>query len=168
MPYARLKSFFLLSFECFWVAVDRAWHPRRLAYSDEVIAFALPGSEKLIDAIPLFELTDVVNMSDRDARSDDHSTTDKLKRESSRVGADPEPPDKKQHAGDKKSGDSNKVKFQHALQLHTKTDGYNSGRQYIIKARNDADCLVYYNNMIPGAKFNVVTSHRCMSTVLVA
>ncbi len=41
----------------------------------------------------------------------------------------------------KKSGDSNKVKFRHAVQLCTKTDGdgYNSGRQYIIQARNEQE-----------------------------
>jgi hypothetical protein len=37
----------------------------------------------------------------------------------------------------KKPGDSNKVKFKNALQLHTKSDGYNSGRQYIVQAGND-------------------------------
>ena len=68
---------------------DRAWHSRRLAYSGEVIAFALPTSEQLIDALPLFELVEVVNMAeshaDRDTRSDEHSSTDKLKRESRRL-----------------------------------------------------------------------------------
>jgi hypothetical protein len=39
----------------------------------------------------------------------------------------------------KKPGDSNKVKFKNALQLHTKSDGYNSGRQYIIQAGNDEE-----------------------------
>ena len=78
-------------------------------------------------------------MSDRDTRSDEHSSTEKLKRESNKVGADPEQL-KNKHAGDKKTGDSNKVKFQHALQLHTKPDGYNSGRQYIIQAHTDAEC----------------------------
>ena len=51
------------------LACDKAWHSRRLAYS------ALPSSEQLIDAIPLFELMEVVSMSDRDdVRSDEQST----------------------------------------------------------------------------------------------
>ncbi len=37
----------------------------------------------------------------------------------------------------KKPGDSNKVKFKNAIQLHTKSDGYNSGRQYIVQAGNE-------------------------------
>jgi hypothetical protein len=57
------------------LACDKAWHSRRLAYSDEVLASALPSSEQLIDAIPLFELMEVVSMSDRDdVRSDEQST----------------------------------------------------------------------------------------------
>ena len=40
---------------------------------------------------------------------------------------------------EKKSGDSNKVKFRNALQIHTKDDGYNSGRQYIIQARSEEE-----------------------------
>ena len=54
-----LHDFLHVTFEfevfCFSV-IDRAWYSRRLAYSNEVIAFALPGSEKLIDAIPLAEI----------------------------------------------------------------------------------------------------------------
>ena len=38
-----------------------------------------------------------------------------------------------------KPGDSNKVKFRNAVQIHTKPDGYNSGRQYIIQARSDEE-----------------------------
>jgi hypothetical protein len=40
----------------------------------------------------------------------------------------------------KKPGDSNHVKFRNALQIHTKYDGYNSGRQYIIQTRSEEEC----------------------------
>jgi hypothetical protein len=119
--------------------IHRAWHSRRLAYSAEVIAIAMPGSEKLIDAIPLFELVEVVKMSNRDSQSDENSNTERPKKENNRINTDSEKLEKK-YAGDKKCGDSNKVKFQHALQLQTKPDGYNSGRQYIIQAHSDDEC----------------------------
>lgn len=40
---------------------------------------------------------------------------------------------------EKKQGDTNKVKFRHAFQLHTQPEGYNSGRQYIIQARTEEE-----------------------------
>jgi hypothetical protein len=109
----------------------RAWHPRRFAYSNDAIAFALPGSLKIVDAIPLFELVEVVNMSDTDVAQKSHSI-DEDESDSKSV---------KASKTQKKSGDSNKVKFRHAVQLCTKTDGdgYNSGRQYIIQARNEQE-----------------------------
>mmetsp|Transcript_52361 Transcript_52361/g.109235 ORF Transcript_52361/g.109235 Transcript_52361/m.109235 type:complete len:514 (-) Transcript_52361:54-1595(-) len=111
--------------------MDGAWHPRRLAYSNDVIAFALPGSLKIVDAIPLFELVEVVNMSDTDVVHTSPSI-DEEESDSKSV---------KVNRTQKKSGDSNKVKFRHAVQLCTKTegDGYNSGRQYIIQARNEQE-----------------------------
>jgi hypothetical protein len=110
----------------------RAWHPRRIAYSNDVVAFAIPGPElKIVDAIPLFELVEVVNMSDTDvAHKSQDIDEEELDIKSVKV-----------NRTQKKSGDSNKVKFRHALQLCTKTDGdgYNSGRQYIIQARNEPE-----------------------------
>jgi hypothetical protein len=100
----------------------------------------------------MFELVDVVNMADRDTHSDENSTAEKNRRDSSRPIADSDQLEKK-HAGDKKSGDSNKVKFQRALQLQTKPDGYNSGRQYIIQAHTDAECQQIFNDLTKLSKF---------------
>ncbi len=37
-------------------------------------------------------------------------------------------------------GDSNKMKYRHALQIRTDTDGYNSGRTYYLQASSDEQC----------------------------
>jgi predicted metal-dependent peptidase len=104
----------------------RAWHPRRFAYSDSVVAFALPGTVKIIDAIPLFEVTEIVNMNDNEKRGDEKGKSRAISFS-------------EEEQANKKPGDSNKVKFKNALQLHTKSDGYNSGRQYIVQAGNDEE-----------------------------
>jgi hypothetical protein len=120
----------------------RAWHPRRLVYSKDMILFALPGSTHVIDAIPLFEVTEIAYMND-EGKGDENISPGKIKRGSSKsliVTEDESPPEKKPpDAKGKRSGDSNKVKFRNSLQIHTKADGYNSGRQYIIKVGSDAE-----------------------------
>ena len=85
-------------------------------------------------------------MADRDTHSDEPTPTGKYKKENNRSTVESEQSEKK-HSGDKKSGDSNKVKFQRALQLQTKPDGYNSGRQYIIQAHTDEECQQIYNEL---------------------
>ena len=102
-----------------------------MAYSNEVISFALPKTETRIDAIPMFEVVEVTSMQDHGAKSGDQS------KHASKTNDDDS---FKNQASEKKSGDSNKVLFRHALQIHTKPDGYNSGRQYVIKARDETEC----------------------------
>jgi hypothetical protein len=114
----------------------RAWHPRRIVYSNDVIAFAHTGTDNRIDAIPLFEVVEVVSMKDGGAGNDDHSSSGKIQRDASKT-IDDDP--LKKASGEKKSGDSNKVMFRNALQIHTKPDGYNSGRQYVIQARSEEE-----------------------------
>ena len=40
----------------------------------------------------------------------------------------------------RKNGKSNKLRFIYSFQIRTTTEGYNSGRQYIIQANSDAEC----------------------------
>ncbi len=103
-------------------------------YSKEVIAFSNPDTDrdKLLDAIPLFELEETANMKDDETEGN----SERMGRgDANKSGVDvSDHPEK-----DKKQGDTNKVKFRHSFQLRTKPDGYNSGRQYIIQARSDEE-----------------------------
>ena len=116
----------------------RTWHPRRLALTKDVLFLLHPGSTKIVDAIPLFELEDVAFMQDISkeggSKSDSSSKKDIAE---SRVEANGKPPDIKE----KKNGKSNMLKFSHSFQLRTPPDGYNTGRQYIIQAHSDPECL---------------------------
>jgi hypothetical protein len=119
---------------------DRSWGSRRFVYSKEVVAFSNPGSDKIVDAIPLFELEETAKMKDDD--SDASGVNEKSKAEIAKSQADhSEHPEKGGEVKDKKQGDSNKVKFRHAFQLRTQAEGYNSGRQYIIQARTEEERL---------------------------
>jgi hypothetical protein len=117
----------------------RSWGSRRLVYSKEVIAFSNPGSDKIVDAIPLFELEETSKMKDDDSETNGNS--EKSKAEVSKSSADhsEHPELKGGEIKDKKQGDTNKVKFRHAFQLRTQSEGYNSGRQYIIQARTEEE-----------------------------
>jgi hypothetical protein len=100
-------------------------------------SFALPDTETRIDGIPLFEVLEVVSMQDGGTKSDEQSTSGKVQRDASMSSMEDEP--LKKPSSEKKSGDSNKVMFRNALQIHTKPDGYNSGRQYVVQARDEAE-----------------------------
>ena len=119
------------------VLFGRAWHPRRLVYTTDIIAFTLPSSNSVSDAIPLFEVEEVVTMNEDEGRADESSMSGKLSKKGSVKMLSEE--EKLSEAHEKKPGDSNKVKFRNALQIHTKSDGYNSGRQYIIQARSSEE-----------------------------
>ncbi len=115
----------------------RSWGHRRVVFSKEVIAFSNPDTDrdKLLDAIPLFELEETANM--KDDESEGHTSERMSKGDTSKSAMD-----FSEHHGpekDKKQGDSNKVKFRHSFQLRTKPEGYNSGRQYIIQARSEEE-----------------------------
>ena len=115
----------------------RGWHTRRVVYTIDVIAFTLPTSDSVIDAIPLFEVEEVVKMTGDEGRIDDNSISGKQGKKGG--GKRPAEEEKLPDGNEKKSGDSNKVKFRNALQIQTKSDGYNSGRQYIIQARSEEE-----------------------------
>ena len=108
------------------------------------MALANPDTDRIVDAIPLFELEETANMKDVDG--DGPVGTEKVKGEHSEhdtKGAD---------AKEKKQGDTNKVKFRHAFQLRTQPEGYNSGRQYIIQARTEEERHKIVNDLIKLSK----------------
>ncbi len=76
-------------------------------------------------------------MQDSLENSGDQNSSGKIQRDGSKTFED-DPLKILPH--EKKSGDSNKVLFRNAIQIHTKPEGYNSGRQYVIKARDEAEC----------------------------
>jgi hypothetical protein len=98
-----------------------------------------PDTDKIVDAIPLFELEEAANM--KDAEGDGATGPEKSKGENGKVTADhsEHPETKGADVKEKKQGDTNKVKFRHAFQLRTQQEGYNSGRQYIIQARTEEE-----------------------------
>ena len=102
---------------------------------------ANPDTDKIVDAIPLFELEETANMKDADGDGPTHSAgPEKAKGESVKTVADSEHSEGKwPDTKEKKQGDTNKVKFRHAFQLRTKLEGYNSGRQYIVQARTEEE-----------------------------
>jgi hypothetical protein len=108
-----------------------------VTYTIDLITFSLPSSDSVIDAIPLFEVEEVVKMTEDEGRLDDSIYSGgSFKKEK----LSPEGPEKK-------SGDSNKVKFRNALQIQTKADGFNSGRQYIIQARSEEERKTVVENL---------------------
>ena len=96
-----------------------------------------PNSSKVVDAIPLFELEEIFFMHNDFKESlmnmDDVANNDAAE---TRVNAiDGKPSDSKP----KKNAKSNKLKFINSFQIRTITEGYNSGRQYIIQANSDLE-----------------------------
>ena len=80
----------------------------------------------------------------KDAEGDAHAGPEKAKgdqngRAPAADQASEHPETKGAEAKAKKQGDTNKVKFRHAFQLRTQSEGYNSGRQYIIQARTEEE-----------------------------
>ena len=89
-----------------------------------------PNSSKIVDAIPLFELEEVLLMHE-DAK--DTSRSDEISKRYSATSLSDQV-DKKM--SDRKNAKSNKLRFSHSFQLRTIAEGYNSGRQYIIQANS--------------------------------
>ena len=89
-----------------------------------------PNSSKIVDAIPLFELEEVLLMHE-DAK--DTSRSDEMSKRYSATSLTDQV-DKKM--SDRKNAKSNKLRFSHSFQLRTIAEGYNSGRQYIIQANS--------------------------------
>jgi hypothetical protein len=93
--------------------IYRHWQSRRVAYTNEVIAFAKVGEEILLDAIPLVEVTSIETM-----QSLEHKDTEKSLSENTFEVA---------------------VDISNAIQIRTKKDGYNAGRKYFLQASSDEE-----------------------------
>jgi hypothetical protein len=96
-----------------WLTVFfRNWQDRRVACTEDVIAFARVGDSLLLDAVPLSEVTSVGLMMSNEHRSQQHGPTT--------------------------SYDS-VVDFTHAFQIQTVKNGHNAGRKYILRADTDEE-----------------------------
>jgi hypothetical protein len=93
--------------------IYRQWQARRVAYTDEVIAFAKVGEETLLDAIPLVEVISIETM-----QTSEHKDTEKSLSENTFEVA---------------------VDISNAIQIRTKKDGYNAGRKYCLKVSSDQE-----------------------------
>jgi hypothetical protein len=91
----------------------RNWQDRRVACTEDVIAFAREGESMLLDAIPLFEVMSIELMMSVDQRGE-------------------------QHDQPKNSYDA-VIDFTHAFQIRTVKDGQNAGRKYILRASSDEE-----------------------------
>ena len=83
------------------------------------MAFANPDSEELVDAIPMFELEEIRNMT----CADDNGPSETAQ------------------------GDANEVRFSHAFALCSTANGYNSGRKYIMLARTEGECTAIIDDL---------------------
>jgi hypothetical protein len=118
----------VLHFLIFFVHANRLFSPRRICYTGQVLAIAHTGSEAIIDAIPLFEIEEVIDMNLLDV-------ADKTK-----VRGTTHVDEEFDKDSQKKCGDTSQVKFRNSVQIRTVHGGYNSGRKYYIQTRSEAEC----------------------------
>ena len=90
----------------------RNWQDRRVACTEDVIAFACVGDSLLLDAVPLSEVTSVGLMMSNDHHSQQHGPTNSY---------------------------DNVIDFTHAFQIRTVKNGHNAGRKYILRANTDEE-----------------------------
>ena len=95
------------------IVIYRHWQSRRVAYTNEVIAFAKVGQEMLLDAIPLVEVISIETM-----QTLEHKDTEKSLSENTFEVV---------------------VDISYAFQIRTKKDGYNAGRKYYLQANSDQE-----------------------------
>jgi hypothetical protein len=86
----------------------RNWISRRVAYTNEVIAFAKVGEQTLLDAIPLAEVTSIEPMLNSEQNSTEKSTSE--------------------------STFEVAVENSNAMQIRTIKNGHNAGRKYYLQA----------------------------------
>ena len=114
-----------------------------MALTKDVIFLSHPNTSKIVDAIPLFELEDIILMNNEakegKMRSDNRevSKSSPQKKDTAPSLPDVDGDIKFSDTKAKKNGKSNKLKFLHSFQIRTITEGYNSGRQYIMQADSD-------------------------------
>ena len=88
-------------------------------YTKDVVALANPDSEELEDAIPMFELHEIRNMTNADYNGQPGTA----------------------------QGDTNEIRLRHAFVLCSMADGYNSGRKYIMQARTEEECIAIIDDL---------------------
>ena len=93
----------------------RNWISRRVAYTNEVIAFAKLGEQTLLDAIPLAEVASIEPM-----KSAEQKETEKSQSENAFEVA---------------------VDNSNAIQIRTKRDGHNAGRKYFLQASSAEELI---------------------------
>jgi hypothetical protein len=113
----------------------RTFSARHFTYTDTFIAVAQAGSDEIIDAIPLFEVEEVINMNFLDSPAD------------AKLAKGARPPAEEDTSKTKKCGDSNKVKFRNSIQIRTCLDGYNSGRKYYFQTDSDEKCSTLVDDL---------------------
>jgi hypothetical protein len=86
----------------------RNWTPRRIAYTNEVIAFAKLGERTLLDVIPLAEVVSIEPMKSAEQRDTENPSSEKTFEIASETS--------------------------NAMQIRTKKDGHNAGRKYFLQA----------------------------------
>ncbi len=87
----------------------RKWRARRVAYTEEVIAFANVAENQLLDLIPLEVISGIEEMQVSSER------------------------------GQVESAIETTVDFTNAFQIRTRADGYNAGRSYFLQVKSDQD-----------------------------
>ncbi len=93
----------------------RNWISRRVAYTNEVIAFAKVGEETLLDAIPLAEVTSIEPMQSAEQKETEKSTSEV------------------ENAFEVAVDNSN------GIQIRTRKDGHNAGRKYYLQASSEGE-----------------------------
>ena len=127
-------------------------------WTRDVISFLKPDEETLIDAIPLAEVKSVKAMNAAEPAPPNETSQSKLLKAMPSFNPEIEQtppkrkgePDKDQPGSERASkaadraatkvSDSNKTKFQHALQVGTLEAGHNAGRAYYIQANSAEQC----------------------------
>jgi hypothetical protein len=91
----------------------RKWQERRIACTEDVIAFARVGGSTLLDAIPLHEVISIESMLSVDRGEQDGQHT--------------------------LNSYESVIDFTHAFQVRTVKNGQNAGRKYILRVGSDEE-----------------------------
>jgi hypothetical protein len=99
---------------------------RRVVWTKTRIYLTFVSEDTVFDSIPLAEIASIQQINE---------TT---RSEASNLNSSQQQP----RQSPVKSADSSQTRFQHALQLKTISDGFNSGRTYNLQAASDEQCRV--------------------------
>jgi hypothetical protein len=99
------------------------WQKRRVVWTKYVIYLTSVSEYTVFDSIPLAEIASTQQVNEAN-RSEPLAPSAPSQHRQSSI----------------KSADSSQTRFQHALQLKTIPDGFNSGRTYYLQAASDEQC----------------------------